>query len=257
METKRLRDYGDGARATVRPLYEENHRRQTLAFVRAKKEEYLGLDHARMSIWDAMALLDELVDDSDPDTELGQTEHLLQTAESLRRARQPEWMIVAGLVHDLGKVLCHFGEPQWAVVGDTFPLGCRFSARVVHADLFDENPDRRVTEYQSVLGIYESQCGLDAVDMSWGHDEYLYHVLKEYLPEEALYVVRYHSFYAAHDKGEYDHLMNDRDRGRMGLLRLFSRHDLYSKTDDPPDTDALRARYSGLIERYFPDELRW
>lgn len=257
MEKSRLRDYGEGARATVRPLYEENHRLQTLDFVRAKKEEYLGLDHARMGVWDAMALLDELVDDSDPDTELGQTEHLLQSAESLRRAGQPKWMIVAGLVHDLGKVLCHFDEPQWAVVGDTFPLGCRFSDRIVHADLFAANPDRNVAEYQTELGVYEEGCGLDAVEMSWGHDEYLYHVMKDSLPDEALYIVRYHSFYAAHHEGEYDHLMTDRDRERMNLLRLFSSHDLYSKTDDPPDVAALRERYAGLVDEYFPGELRW
>jgi hypothetical protein len=37
---------------------------------------------------------------------------------------------LTGLIHDLGKILAHpeFGsEPQWAVVGDTFPVGCAFS----------------------------------------------------------------------------------------------------------------------------------
>lgn len=36
---------------------------------------------------------------------------------------------------DLGKVLLHpsFGElPQWAVVGDTFPVGCAFDKSIVH-----------------------------------------------------------------------------------------------------------------------------
>ena len=37
------------------------------------------------------------------------------------------WFVLVGLIHDLGKVLCLFGEPQWAVVGDTFPVGCAFS----------------------------------------------------------------------------------------------------------------------------------
>ena len=54
----------------------------------------------------------------------------------------PRWLVLTGLLHDLGKILCLFGEPQWAVVGDTFPVGCAFDARVVHADLFAENPDR-------------------------------------------------------------------------------------------------------------------
>ena len=48
--------------------------------------------------------------------------------------------------------------------------------------------------------------------MSWGHDEYLYHVFKNYLPEPALYMIRYHSFYAWHREGAYDWLCDDHDR---------------------------------------------
>ena len=37
-----------------------------------------------MGIWEAMEFLNTLVDDSDPDTELSQIEHLMQTAEAIR-----------------------------------------------------------------------------------------------------------------------------------------------------------------------------
>jgi hypothetical protein len=51
-------------------------------------------------------------------TSLSQIEHLLQTAEAIRRDGKPEWMQVAGLVHDLGKLLFLFdSEGQWDVVG--------------------------------------------------------------------------------------------------------------------------------------------
>ena len=80
-----------------------------------------------MSVWEALEFLNTLVDDSDPDIELPQIEHLLQTAEAIRADGHPDWFVLTGLIHDLGKVLCLFGEPQWAVVGDTFPVGCRFS----------------------------------------------------------------------------------------------------------------------------------
>ena len=43
-------------------------------------------------------------------TDLSQIEHLLQTAEAMRRDGKPEWMQVAGLVHDLGKLLYFFGS---------------------------------------------------------------------------------------------------------------------------------------------------
>lgn len=253
----RLRDYGEGARASVREVYRLNHRHQTLAFVRRKKEQYLSLDRERMTVFEAMEFLDEFIDDSDPDTELGQSEHLLQTAESIRRAGLPDWFVLTGLLHDLGKVLCSFDEPQWAVVGDTFPVGCAFSEKIVHADLFAENPDRQVAAYTTEQGIYEEGCGLDAVDLSWGHDEYLYHVLSGRLPEEALYVIRYHSFYAAHDAGGYRHLMNQRDREMFSWVSAFSAHDLYSKLDDAPALDELKKRYAPLVEQYLPDQLRW
>jgi len=51
-------------------------------------------------------------------TELSQIEHLLQTAEAIRRDSKPEWMQVVGPIHDLGKLLLFFGsEGQWDVVG--------------------------------------------------------------------------------------------------------------------------------------------
>ena len=147
---------------------------------------------------------------------------MLQTAEAIRADNHPRWFIVTGFIHDLGKVLCLFGEPQWAVVGDTFPVGCRFSDKVVFSELFETNPDCQRPEYGSRTGIYQEGCGLDQVLMSWGHDEYLYHVVKDRLPDEALYMIRYHSFYAAHGEGGYEYLMNDRDREMLDWVRKFS-----------------------------------
>ena len=43
----------------------------------------------RMGIWEAMEFLNTLVDDSDPDTDLSQIEHLMQTAEAIRGRRPP------------------------------------------------------------------------------------------------------------------------------------------------------------------------
>ena len=256
-EKSTFRDYGDNVRPAVREFYRLNHRHQTLDFVRGKHREYLGLDRRRMGIWEAMEFLDTLVDDSDPDTELSQIQHLMQTSEAIRADGHPRWFILTGLIHDLGKVLCLFGEPQWAVVGDTFPVGCRYSEKIVFHEFFDENPDSTVSEYQTDCGIYSPECGLDQVHLSWGHDEYLYHVVKDYLPDEGLAMIRYHSFYPAHREGEYGHLMNDGDRRRMEWVRAFNPYDLYSKGHAPPDVAALRPFYEDLIAEFFPPTLAW
>ncbi len=86
-----------------------------------------------MSIWEAMSYLNTLIDDSDRTSTCRRSEHLLQTAEAIRKAGRPRWYILAGLIHDLGKILCLWDEPQWAVVGEHLPVGCKFSDKIVYA----------------------------------------------------------------------------------------------------------------------------
>ena len=252
-----LRNYETPSRETVDEFYQLNHRYQTLAFAQAKKRQFGALRNRRMGVWDACLHLNELVDDSDPDTELSQIQHLVQSAEAARRDGRPDWFVLACLVHDLGKILCLRGEPQWAVVGDTFPLGCPFDPAVVYHDYFADNPDAAVDEYQTGSGIYAAHCGFANVTMSWGHDEYMYLVARNFLPDKALYLIRFHSFYAAHHQGAYDYLTSDVDREMMPLLKEFSAYDLYSKADDPPDVDALAPYYQNLIDTWFPAEIDW
>ena len=138
-----FRQFTPEAPPVVREFYRLNHTHQTRDFVQQKKRQYLALDHRRMGIWEALEYLNTLVDDSDPDTDLSQIEHCLQTAEAIRADGHPRWFILAGLIHDLGKILCLYGEPQWAVVGDTFPVGCAWSDKIVYPELFAANPDCR------------------------------------------------------------------------------------------------------------------
>jgi inositol oxygenase len=252
-----FRDYRAEARPSVKEFYRLNHRYQTFDFVQQKKREYLPLRKRKMGIWEAMEFLNTLVDDSDPDTDLSQIEHLMQTAEAIRADGHPRWFILTGLIHDLGKILCLFGEPQWAVVGDTFPVGCAFSDKIVFPEFFAENPDSRDPGYQSACGIYTAGCGLDQVQLSWGHDEYLFQVVKPFLPESSLYMIRYHSFYPGHKEHAYDHLMNDHDRDMFRWVRAFNPYDLYSKAAARPNVATLRPYYEELIAEFFPATIDW
>jgi inositol oxygenase len=251
------RNYENPARETVREFYRLNHRYQTYDFVREKKQQLLGLERRQMTVLEALDFLDTLVDDSDPDISLSQREHLLQTAEAIRADGHEDWFVLTGLIHDLGKVLCLFGEPQWAVVGDTFPVGCAFSDRVIYPELFADNPDTRDPKLQSPCGIYTEGSGLRNVHLSWGHDEYLYHVVKNHLPEPALYMIRYHSFYAWHKEGEYGYLLDPHDHRMLSWVQKFNPYDLYSKSPVRPDWEKLRPYYTALIDKYLPGKLRW
>jgi inositol oxygenase len=252
-----FRTYHLEARASVKEFYRLNHTRQTLAFVREKKAEYAPGRHGSLGMWEVLDRLNSLVDDSDPDLDVPQIDHALQTAEALRRDGAPDWLVLTGLIHDAGKLLCSFGEPQWSVVGDTFPVGCAFSETIVYAEFLADNPDRGRPEYQTSCGIYAEHCGLDAVHLSWGHDEYLYQVVRDHLPEEAGYVIRYHSCYPAHREGAYEWLMNEHDHALMPWVRRFNAYDLYSKSAARPDAAALRPYYEELAARFLPARLRW
>lgn len=254
------RQYDDKARSGVREFYHLNHRFQTYDFVQQKKQTYLALNHRRMTVLEAVDYLNTLIDDSDPDIELSQREHLLQTAEAIRADGNPDWFVLTGFIHDLGKILCLFGEPQWAVVGDTFPVGCAFSNRIVYPEFLAENPDSSNPRFQSKLGVYGEGCGLKNVDLSWGHDEYLYHVVTQAgcsLPEPALYMIRYHSFYPWHREEEYQYLLDDHDREMLPWVLKFNKYDLYSKSPVRPDWNKLSGYYTDLINKYLPGQLAW
>jgi inositol oxygenase len=252
-----FRNYEPAANTGVSEFYRLNHTHQTVAFVEQKKKEYLALGKGKKSIWEAAEFLNQLVDDSDPDTDVSQIEHLMQTSEAIRKDGHPRWFVLTGFIHDLGKVLCLYGEPQWAVVGDTFPVGCAYSDQIVYPEFFAANPDSKVPEYQTLHGIYEPNCGLDNVHLSWGHDEYIYQVVKDYLPEEALYMLRYHSFYAAHRHGAYKHLMSNHDEEMFAWVRKFNPYDLYSKGAARPNVQELRPYYESLFAEFFPAQLDW
>ena len=73
-------------------------------------------------------------------------------------------------------------------------------------------------------GMYQPNCGLDNVMMSFGHDEYMYRVLVAngcMIPPEGLAMVRYHSFYPWHTEGAYKYLCNDKDWEMLEWIKLF------------------------------------
>ena len=255
--TEKFRNYDEAPRDCVKELYRLNHQNQTLEFVLAKKAEYSKLNKLQMGIWEALEKMNSFVDDSDPDLALPQIIHALQTAEAIRQDGHPRWFILAGLIHDLGKVLYLFDEPQWAVVGDTFPVGCAYSDKIVYPELFAANPDFHDAAYQTANGIYEAGCGLDNLHISWGHDEYLYLVTKDYLPKEAQWMIRYHSCYPIHREGAYKHLLNEGDEEALKWIRAFNPYDLYSKCEVEPNLAELRPFYEDLVSEFFPAKINW
>ncbi|QIW97280.1 hypothetical protein AMS68_002798 [Peltaster fructicola] len=252
----------------VKAFYLEQHTKQTVAYNLKARNDFYSRTRAHMTVWEAMEKLNTLIDESDPDTELSQIEHLLQSAEAIRRDGKPRWFQVTGLIHDLGKLLYFYAaQGQWDVVGDTFPVGCAFDEEsIIYPGTFAANPDTKDDIYSTQHGIYQPGCGLEKIMLSWGHDEYLYHVCREQssLPDEALAMIRYHSFYPWHSAGGYRWMMNDKDIKMLEAVKAFNPYDLYSKSDEVPKVEDLKSYYIDLINEFFPPQagetervLRW
>jgi len=77
------------------------------------------------------------------------------------------------------------------------------------------------------------------------------------LPKQALYVIRFHSFYAFHQGGAYKELMDETDTEMLFWMKEFQKCDLYSKENKKVNVEELKVYYQGLIAKYFPPKLRW
>lgn len=68
-------------------------------------EKWLKFDKFKMNIKDALLKLNDLIDESDPDSDLPNIVHAFQTAENIRKDYpDDDWFHLTGLIHDLGKV---------------------------------------------------------------------------------------------------------------------------------------------------------
>jgi len=267
------RDYVAAEGTHVERTYSDMYKGQTLEHVEQMHKHYSNHLHGDLPVWDALELLSKVVDESDPDTELPQIIHALQTAESIaaRMHDDPamagkDWLPLVGLIHDLGKIMLlkDYGSlPQWSVVGDIFPINiplhpaCIYQAKHFHA----ENPT-----ISGGVQPPEHGCGFDKLNFSWSHDQYLAMVLERsgtLLPPEAIYMVRYHSFYPWHTPPRtwdiaaygrpYSEYASDFDRHMLPYLHVLQKADLYSKTRVEPN----RKHYEDLVKKYLPHPLKF
>jgi inositol oxygenase len=233
-------------------FYKELYKNQNLDSVLALKQKYSYFNNREMTIIEALNKMNDFVDPSDPDLpDVCNLVHAYQTAERIRK-KYPEdkGLQVTGLIHDLGKILFMFGESDYNVVGDTFVVGAKIPKSVVcYSDDIQNDYDDK--------GIYEENCGIDKLHISFGHDEYLYQVLKfnrnkHTLGERYLNMIRYHSFYPWHTSGEYRQFMKDSDYEILKDVNILNSFDLYSKEDDIYEiTDDIKNYYKDLLNVFF------
>ena len=260
-----FRNYENASQSVINNYFKAR-KYQTVEFVKKMHQKFLKFDK-KMLIWDMLEDLNNLIDVSDPDCSHPNLYHAIQTAEMIKKDGHPDWMQLMGLIHDIGKIMYKKGtdtegtgkKEQWAMVGDTFVVGCKLPEQIIYPEFNKENPDMKNSKYNSEYGIYQPNCGMDNLLCSWGHDEYLYQILMSNknpnnLPKEAMYIARFHSLYAYHDKKEYLRFQSEEDKEMFKALKLFNKYDLYSKSDDIYDIEKLKPYYMSLIKKYFAND---
>lgn len=255
------RDYANASNA-VRSLYREKRLFQTYTRASELRDKYCSFETPlRLTMWQALQQLRNIHDSSDPDMEVSNDIHALQTAQRMMNENIPERLVLLGLIHDVGKILYLKGcdedgtslDTQWSVVGDDFVVGYPLPDCCIYPEFNHLNQDTH--------DHYAKGIGLSNVVRSFGHDEYLYQVLrhnqsKHTLSEDDLYIIRFHSLYPWHSGGAYKELENSRDRHLKPLVQTFQQFDLYSKGEE--EVDWNDDKWKRLVEAYFgDDELEW
>jgi inositol oxygenase len=261
-KTANFRDYEKGETITrVRENYRKMRTNQTVDYVQRMRSKYLSFEKP-MHIWDAMEKLNVFVDLSDPDMNLPNLHHLIQTAEGMRADNRPDWMQLVGLIHDLGKCMFLWGEDedgtsmteQWGLVGDIFLVGCQFPETLVYSEFNNANPDMQDSRYNTELGMYTKGYGLDNALKAWGHDEYFFQVLSNHkensIPKEGMTMIRYHSFYPWHTGGSYMSIMAEEEKPYLDWVKDFNQYDLYTKRPETYTLDDIKGYYLPIIEKY-------
>ena len=253
--------YSSDVSAAVKEHYRKMRLNQTYDYVKRMHRKYLTFDKP-MDLWEAMGHLNSLIDVSDPDLDLPNVQHLIQSAEAIKADGRPDWMQLTGLIHDLGKLMFLWGSDedgtsqaeQWGMVGDVFVVGCALPDSCVYPEFNGLNPDMENPAFNNTLGVYQPGCGLDNLELAWGHDEYLYQVLAHHkentLPEEAMVMIRYHSFYPWHSGGSYTELLSPEDSVKLEIIKDFNKYDLYTKSQKIYDLEEVKDYYQPIAEKY-------
>jgi hypothetical protein len=200
------------------------HAAQTVADVEALRRKYREPVFGTVRVWDLLEQLARCIDPSDCALFCAsQQTHVLQMLDGMARdgIDDPE-LILAVLVHDLGKLLLLTGEDPANVVCMNSPIG-------------DHDP-----------GV-----GLDRCTFQWNHDEFGWSRLRDHVPDGIAWLVRYHSI----DADAVAPLMDARDHEhRARYFDVFTHYDHGTKSPFRLPTVQLEA-YRDLVEDAFPEPI--
>jgi predicted HD phosphohydrolase len=197
------------------------HAAQTIDVVAALRKRYAEPVLGRVPIWSLIEKLAQCIDPADTGLYcVSQQVHVLQILEAMERdGVATRELVLAALLHDIGKILLLTGEAPEHVIGMNEPIG-----------------------------RYEPGIGLDNCVLQWNHDEFAYSRLRDHLPDGLAWLIRYHSIVRA----SCERYMDARDREYADrYLTVFARYDQGSKSPYALPKKRID-EYRDVIEEAFP-----
>jgi hypothetical protein len=176
------------------------HDAQTIETVSALRRKYAGPVFGRVGLWQLFDMLARWIAPTDQRLFcVSQQVHVLQVLDEMERdGVDDDDLLLAALAHDLGKVLLLTGEAPENVVCMNRPIGA-----------------------------YEPGIGLDNCVLQWNHDEFAYTRLKDHVPDNVAWLIRYHSI----DLESVEIYMDARDRAYVDRYwSVFARYDHGTKS---------------------------
>ena len=204
-------------------LIKKKHFQQTVSDIKNLKIKYQKPIFGFVPIWQLVEKLNFCIDPTDKILyKTNQMIHLSQVIHSMEKdGLKDELLYVIAILHDLGKLLLLTNEDPANIVCDN-----------------------------DVVGNYPSGIGLDNCVNNWNHDEIAYERLKNFLPKNMAWLIRYHSINIKRNQN----FMNDDDKNLCeSLLIPFSKHDKLSKSHNLPLIDW--DKYRKLCEKHLPDRI--
>lgn len=132
----------------------------------------------------------------------------------------------------LGLILSSTGQLASKIIRTVkTPDTSKYRRELVHSSKKDRGKTFFTFRFSTKYGMYKPKCGIDKLLMSWGHDEYLYRVLvhnKTKLPNQALAMIRYHSFYPWHAGGDYMHFCTNEDMEMLKWINDFKQVSIFN-----------------------------
>jgi len=205
------------------------HNSQTIIQSNELKQKYESPILGKIMIWDLIWILRQCIDESDGNLKgINQLQHVLQVVEELKNNNcfDDDILFTAAITHDLGKLI--------TVI------------------LPDEDP-ANVMCLNKVLSSSGPGCGLDNCIIQYNHDEFIYSRIKDYVPYEVSWIVRYHSL-----NKKYDEYMNDNDIYLWNkYMIMFRKCDLYTKKADDVVNITKLYEYKNRIMDLFPEPINF